>query len=501
MITLSEILLLLPEIFLILTSFIILIVDLFSSKKVNHAVLASGGISVSIIFVIMIYIGVINVPVDSSLSFKGILSIDKYSLFFKVLILTSTLAISLSNISIFDKDIRSKGEFWSLFLLSLTGMTILSSTTEMITTWVALELTSLPLVGMLALSEKKYSLEVALKYLILSATSSAVILMGIAYLYGITGSTFFNEINSIGQTINGKIFSSQYNILLIFASILIISGISFKIASFPFMSWVPDVYQGAPTIITMYLSVVSKIAGFSILIRILFQALNSSSYEGWSMFVAIMALVSMITGNIMALRQRNIKRLFAYSTIAHAGYILIGIASIESSGSFENSIIGVQATIFYLVGYAVTNLTAFISIMYITDKINSNLIDDLKGIGFKFKSQSIILAISLISLLGIPLTIGFMGKAFIFSAAITNGFFWLSMAGIINSLVSAYYYIKVIKVMFVDISPDYEIATKTDNIYALAVTYLGVIMIFIIGLAPAFLLNLLESVVNTLLTN
>ena len=303
----------------------------------------------------------------------------------------------------------------------------------------------------------------------------------------------------IARTIDGKIFSSQYNILLIFASILIISGVSFKIASFPFLSWVPDVYQGAPTFITMYLSVVSKIAGFSILIRILFQALNSSSYEGWSMFIAIMSLISMIIGNIMALRQRNIKRLFAYSTIAHAGYILIGIASIQSSGSLENSIIGVQATIFYLAGYAITNLTAFISILYITDKISSNSIDDFKGVGFKFKSQGIILAISLISLLGIPPTIGFMGKAFVFSAAITNGFFWLSMAGIINSLISAYYYIKVIKVMFVDISPDYEIVAKTDNIYALAITYLGVIIIFAIGVAPAFLLNLLESVVNTLL--
>ena len=499
MILLSEILLLLPEITLLLFAFVILFTDMFTNKQNIGPTIASFGVGISALSVLLMYLGLFGSTETSSLALANIISVDHYSLFFKLVMLIVALSLCLCSISLFDEDVKSRGEFWTLFLLSLIGMIMLPSTTEMITTWVALELTSLPIVGMLALSEKKYSLEVALKYLVLGATSSAIILMGIAYLYGITGSTFFSDIASVttGQ-IESRYFSSgSTNLLLLFSVILLVAGVSFKIASFPFFSWVPDVYQGAPTLVTIYLSVVSKIAGFAILIRILFEAVNRSSASDWAFFIAIMSLISMILGNIMAIRQVDIKRLFAYSTIAHAGYILIGVASIKSSASIENNLLGLQSTIFYLVAYAVTNLTGFLCILSISEKIKSTAIEDFSGIGFSLKSQAVILSISLISLLGIPTTIGFMGKAFIFSSAISNGFYWLAIAGIVNSIISAYYYVRIIKIMFIDEPKDSHTIVRSNDIYSLVVTSLGVVIIFIIGLAPVILLDIVESVVNS----
>lgn len=499
MINLNDILLLSPEITLVIGTFVVIIVDLFSPKKSYSAIFTSIFLAISSILAISMVSNLISYNDASGLSIINVLSIDKYSLFLKSLILVSGLSISVCGINLLSEELKSKGEFWALFLVSITGMSLLASVTEMITAWVALELTSLPVIGMLALNQRKYSLEVSLKYLILSATSSAIILMGIAYIYGVSGSTFFNEISTIETSLSGKyLFKYSTNILLLFGALLLVSGASFKIASFPFFSWVPDVYQGAPTIVTIYLSVVSKIAGFSIIIRILFDAINSSMISEWAIYLAIMAAVSMTFGNVMALRQSNIKRLFAYSTIAHAGYILVGLASSEPDGLNSGNLAGIQATVFYLVAYAITNLTAFLSILSISREINSFDIEEYKGVGIRARYQSIILAISLISLLGIPATIGFMGKAFIFTSAISNNLMWLALLGILNSVISAYYYIRIIKLMFIDSSEDQTSKTANSDLNTRVITSFGAVLIIAIGLAPVMLLGIVESVVNLL---
>ena len=253
MITLNDILLLSPEIVLTIGAFVVIIVDLFYSKKSFSAVITSLFLAISAVLSVALTANLISYNDPSGLSIINVLSIDKYSLFLKSLILLSGLSISLCGINLLSKELKSKGEFWALFLISITGMTLLTSTSEMISAWVALELTSLPVIGMLALNQRKYSLEVALKYLILSATSSAIILMGIAYIYGVSGSTFFSEISMLETALSGKFFfKDPSSILILFGLILVVSGASFKIASFPFFSWVPDVYQGAPTIVTIY---------------------------------------------------------------------------------------------------------------------------------------------------------------------------------------------------------------------------------------------------------
>ncbi|MEE2621102.1 MAG: proton-conducting transporter membrane subunit, partial [Chloroflexota bacterium] len=283
-------------------------------------------------------------------------------------------------------------------------------------------------------------------------------------------------------------------LLIIFSLILIISGFSFKIASFPFFTWVPDVYQGSPSLVTLYLSVVSKIAGFSILIRFLFESVNIEVYSNISLFIAIISSISMFYGNIMALRQNDLKRLFAYSTIAHAGYILIGIASLQVN---DASFSGINSTVFYLIAYGITNLTAFLSMISLSRYVDSYNMLDFKGIGSAQRYQSIIFSISLISLLGIPATVGFMGKAFIFSGAISNDYFWLASFGIINSLISAYYYMKVIKIIFVEKSDKSfpEITFPRLKV----ITTIGAILIIVLGLAPVALLSIVESALNTII--
>ena len=497
MISFNEILLILPEMIVVGFALIILLSDLAFGSKFRSSDIASLGIISSLLISILLFYGVIKINDISSISILNVISIDKYSLLLKIVVLFLSLSITTVGKEVISDSLKLRSEFWTLFMISLSGMMILTSVTEMITAWVALELTSLPIIGMLSLNKKSYSLEISFKYLILSATSSAIILMGISQLYGLSGSTFFNGIMPLKDAIVGRfIFEDSTQLLIIFSLILIISGFSFKIASFPFFTWVPDVYQGSPSLVTVYLSVVSKIAGFSILIRFLFESVNIDIYSNISLFIAIISCISMFYGNIMALRQNDLKRLFAYSTIAHAGYILIGIASLQLSNN-DSSFSGINSAVFYLISYGITNITAFLSMISLSRYVNSYNMLDFKGLGSFQKYQSIIFAISLISLLGIPATVGSMGKAFIFSGAVSNDYFWLASFGIINSLISAYYYMKIVKILFVDKN---DISFPDITFPRLkVVTTLGAVLIIILGLAPFVLLSIVESALNTIL--
>ena len=497
MINLSEILILLPEIIIVSFAFIIIISDLIFGKKIRPSDVACFGMLFSLVILTLIYLQILKVDNVTSVALSKVVSVDKYSLLLKIVVLSLSLSIATVGKELLSNTIKLRSEFWALFMISLSGMMMLTSVSEMITAWVALELTSLPLIGMLSLNKKSYSLEISFKYLILSATSSAVILMGISQLYGLSGSTLFSQIIPLNNALEGRfLFENSSELLIIFALILIISGFSFKIAAFPFFTWVPDVYEGSPSLVTLYLSIVSKIAGFSVLIRFLFESINIDIFSNISLFVALISCISMFYGNIMAIRQNDLKRLFAYSTIAHAGYILIGIASFQI---FENaeSFPGINSTVFYLISYGITNLTAFLSMIALSRYADSYDVNDFKGLGSHQRYQSIIFSISLISLLGIPATVGFMGKAFIFSGAISNDFFWLASFGIINSLISAYYYMRIVKFLFVDKNEKTFPQIKFNRLRF--ITSVGATLIIILGLAPFVLLSIVESALNTIL--
>jgi NADH-quinone oxidoreductase subunit N len=260
--------------------------------------------------------------------------------------------------------------------------------------------------------------------------------------------------------------------------VLMIVGFGFKIAAFPFQMWVPDVYEGAPTPITAFLSVASKAAGFAVILRIFYSAFISPSWlsQDWGMIFAVLAAIGMTVGNIVAIPQTNIKRMLAYSSIAQAGYLILGIATMGLSGAMNSA--GQSSLLFFLAGYAVTNLGAFIAVIALSNKVGSDRISDYDGMGKRAPMISLALTLCLISLTGIPPTAGFLAKFYIFSSAVQQGLLWLVIIAVLNSVVSAYYYLRVVRVMWFN-EPKFE--GKVDSSFALrlalALCCLGVLLL------------------------
>jgi NADH-quinone oxidoreductase subunit N len=263
-------------------------------------------------------------------------------------------------------------------------------------------------------------------------------------VYGFTGTTSLEEIASVWNKYRVPADNIPFGSnAMIFGVILIIAGFGFKIAVFPFHMWAPDVYEGAPTPITAFLSVASKAAGFAVVLRVFYTGLGVPDISAeWSIVFAVMSACSMTIGNLIAIRQKDIKRLLAYSTIAHAGYILVGVASINGD------IIGSSAVLFYLSGYAATNLAAFTVVIAISGRIGSFAIDDFAGMARRAPYLSAVLAFSMVSLIGLPPAVGFVTKMYIFGSALESNLEWLAVVGVANSVVSAYYYLRVVKVMY-----------------------------------------------------
>ena len=344
--------------------------------------------------------------------------------------------------------------------MATSGMMLLASATELITIYVALELTALPTAALAAFLRDGRSAESGMKFLILSAVSSAVLLYGMVFIYGFAGTT---SLTVIAQQIDAMLSGGMLNPAaafgdspaLLFGITLFIAGFGFKISSFPFQFWAPDVYEGAPTPITAFLSVASKAAGFAVLLRILYIAFPMDALsENWAAIFAVLSVASMTFGNLVAIRQNNIKRMLAYSTVAHAGYVMVGLAAF-ASGEAD---IGSSGMLFYLGGYVATNLLAFGAVIAISNRIDT---DEIEGPGQSYRGMArrapllaATLGFAMISLTGIPPTIGFMSKIYLFGAAVEADLAWLAVAGMVNSVISAYYYLRVVKVMFLNEADD-----------------------------------------------
>jgi len=412
-----------------------------------------------------------------------------------------------------ERNVRYRGEFLTLLLLSSTGMMVLVSARELITIYVALELTSLPIAALAAIMRDERSSEAGLKFLVLSGISSAVLLYGMVFVYGYTGTTDLDEIlREIGRigAVTGQPFGSY---ALLFGIVAIVAGFAFKMAVVPFHMWVPDVYEGAPTPVTAFLSVASKAAAFAVVMRVLYSAFGSVTAtpeasnalaniavrltHEWSGMLAVMAAASMLTGNLLALRQRNIKRMLAYSTIAHAGYILAGLAAVAANTSSGNRVAGAESVLFYLGGYAATNLAAFFAVIAITNRTGSDLIERFAGMGRRAPVPALLLALGLVSLLGMPPTVGFMAKAFVFSAAVNSGLLWLAVLGAVNTAISAFYYLRVVRVMYLD-EPETDARLSTDT-PLVAVAGLAAVGIALFGVGPWLLMRFAQQAVDMLL--
>ena len=461
-------------IFLALT---ILIIDFYLKNKILLIYLSSIGLAVS--SAVLVYQWIFMET--GQYVFFETLIFDKFYILFALTLNLVSLVIILAFSDYILRKINFISEFLSLLLLSLIGSTFVIMAVDFVTIYLSLELASLPIIALIAFGRGKFSLEASFKYLILASFSTGIFLFGLVYLYGSTGSL---------ELMNIQI--STISPSLIIGLVFLFIGVAFKLSIAPWHMWTPDTYQGSPMPIVTYLSTVSKIAGFALIIRI-FMHIFSYEFDKNNIiiFLSVISVISMTIGNFGALIQKDLKRLLAYSTIAHAGYMLIGVVALISTSSAAST------TIFYILGYAMSNLTIFFTFQYMINISSSTSIDSLKGMFHQYPLVSIIFSLGILSLLGIPATAGFMGKVLLFGSAINNGLLWLAIIGVINSFVSAYYYLGLLRNMFISTDE----VKKSDNnnginylIFSL-ITSAGVLTL---GIFPGILLSVVDEVISKL---
>ena len=492
--TVQDIWVLSPEISMAVLALLVITVDLMTRSMAKVLTFAFIGLSAPVILTLNLWFNWFGDPSITDAVFDTF-EADRFSLFFKFILLVVTAGTILASVKYISND-RVKaygGEFLSLILLSVTGMMVLVSATELITIYVALELTALPIVALAAIHRSKQGVEAGTKFFVLSAISSAILLYGFAYIYGYTGSTHLNVIMerlSVLPTEAGVPFGS-FAVLL--AVIMITAGFGFKMAVVPWQMWVPDVYQGAPTPVVAFLSVASKSAAFAVLMRVLYTAFGDDSLmQDWSGLFAILAAITMTLGNILALSQSNIKRLLGYSTIAQAGYILVGVASVPANHvGLSAAGAGPQGVLYYLAGYAFTNLAVFFTIIAITSRTNDDSIEGMNGLLKRSPLLAGLLVFGLLSLLGMPPTVGFMTKVVVFGAAINANLTWLAVVGVVNTVIAAYYYLRVIRaIVFEDASDQSTFSADRPILVAASFAAVGAA---VFGIAPFLLLDIADK--------
>ena len=430
----------------------------------------------------------------------GSLAVDRFALFFNFLVTGAVALVVLASTDYVRLLPRFQGEYFGLLLFSATGMMLLAAATELITIYVALELTTLPLAALGAFLMSSRSSEAGIKFLIIGAISSALLLYGMALVFGFTGSTQLSDISdAVGRAGGGVAFG---NYALLVGLVLLVAGFGFKISAAPFQMWVPDVYEGAPTPVVAFLSVASKAAGFAVLLRVMFTGFFDVSLD-WGILLAALAAASMTIGNLVAITQSNIRRLFGYSTIAHAGYLLVGVAAgvQAAKGGLEAPVfasIGPDSVLFYLGAYTAANLTAFFAIAAISERVGSDRISDYSGLVTRSPALAIILALALIALIGVPPTGIFIAKLYVFTAAVDSGLAWLAIVGVVNSAVSAYYYVRIIRVMFLQQAPATPDSRPSRNPTPWAAMGVAAAVVVFMGVAPGFVMEAAGAAVRAL---
>lgn len=411
--------------------------------------------------------------------FSGAYSLDSFTIYFHFLFIGITGLVVLASTD-FVRRLRYQGEFWALLLLATSGMMLLAGARDLILIFIALELTSISQYVLAGFLKNDRSTEAGLKYILLGAIASAVILYGMAFLFGIAGTTKLIAADG-GASIASLVAEADPGTrgALIAAMVLLVAGFSFKVALVPFQMWIPDVYQASATPVAAFLSVGSKAAGFAVILRIFYEGFGPDSFVGndWSILFAVIAAISMSVGNLMALLQTNIRRLLGYSSIAQAGNIAIGVAAIAASA--DGLALGPSAVSFFLATYVFTNLGAFFAILAISQHLKSDEIADYSGLAQRAPLLAAVLGICFLSLTGIPPTVGFIAKLYVFNAAVQSDLVWLVIVGVLNTAVSAYYYLRVVRVMYTG-TPSAEGAIKPPPplAAALALTGVGVVAVF-----------------------
>ena len=466
-----------PEILLVIFAAAVILLDLVVKDRESVAVAYLSLVGLICVFaaILITHFSLRN-PVSL---FLGMIRLDEFSTFFKILLLLATAATVLFSLRSEELDARLKGEYYALLLAITLGMFLMASSTNLLMIFISLEtvsLTSYILAGFLTHSPR--SSEAAFKYITYGAVASGTMLFGLSFLFGMAGS---GDLGQISMRLTELLASGEVAPLAVLIAItFVLAGVGYKIASVPFHMWSPDVYEGAPIPITAFLSVASKSAGFALFIRFFYAGFGNTELMqavDWPFMLAIVSALTMTVGNLAALPQQNVKRLLAYSSIAHGGYLLMGGVLLTSEG--------IGAILFYLVVYLFMNLGAFYVVVLIANEEGTEMIDGYRGLSSRAPLVAWAMVIFLVSLAGIPPFAGFFGKWLLFAAVIEQGYYWLAFVGLLNSVVSLYYYARIVKAMFFEDADeettDFSFSTGTFallSVFVIPTIFIGFLNIF-----------------------
>ena len=433
-----------PELLLSVTIITAILADLFYSKKDSFKVVywSLGGMFLT-------YIALRLQNIEPTSLFMGTVAHDPFSQFFKILILISTAIVMLMSLVSGELKKYRMGEYFSIMTIMTFGLFLMTSSIDILMVYLAIEIVSIMsffLAGYL--KRNSLSNEASLKYVIYGAFSSGIMLYGLSILFGLTGSTNFFEMQKAIS-----LLGTDSNLALVLSTVFILVGFGYKISAVPFHFWTPDVYEGSPSTITAYLSIAPKAAGFALMLRFFNQVFGDMSIDistswsaindvPWPELIAVLSAATMTVGNLVAIQQNNVKRMLAYSSIAHAGYMMMALPMMSNSS--------IEGVMMYLIMYLFMNLGAFFVVIYVKDQIGGEDYNSFDGLGWKMPYVAIPMTLFMVALTGLPPTAGFVGKFYIFAAVIESGsrFYWLAFVGVINSVISLYYYIRVVRHMY-----------------------------------------------------
>jgi NADH-quinone oxidoreductase subunit N len=424
----------LPEMVMLAMTCLVLVVDLFLPQEKRGFTLLLSIATLALVIAAVIAVA----PVTAISSFGGSFVLDQMAVVLKIAVCAVTIMVFVySRDYLADHEIY-KGEYYVLGLFATLGMMVMISAHSFLLIYLGLELLSLSLYAMIAFNRNSLSAsEAAMKYFVLGAMASGLLLYGISIFYGITGTL---DLNQVSATVNNQI--TQHPVALSFALTFIVVGLSFKLGAVPFHMWLPDIYQGSPTSVTLFIGTAPKIAGFAMTIRLLVDGLGDLQVD-WSQMLTALAIASMALGNVIAIAQTNFKRMLAYSTISHVGFILLGILSATANGY--------ASAMFYTITYAITASVAFGVLLVLNRKgCEAENINDLSGLNDSNPWYAALLAIAMFSMAGVPPTVGFYAKLSVLQAVIQVDMVWLAVTAVLFTVIGLFYYLRVIKVMYFD---------------------------------------------------
>ena len=476
-----------PPLALFVGAGIVLLADLFSDRRAPR-----WGLTLAALVVALAWTFALALDGDArGEAVSGAVRVDEFGLFFAFLLIGTTIGVALAARA-WANSIEQGAEFYALMLISAASMVILAQANDLITIFVALETTSIAQFVMAGLARTDRSAEAGLKYLLTGAVAAAVLLYGFAFLFGMSGAT---SLPAIAAYLADAPESDHLPLLLAF--VFVVGGFGYKMAIAPFHAWVPDVYQGSPSIVGSFLSVASKAAGFAVALRVFYTGLgggDSFLAEDWAMFVAVLAGASMIFGNTGAILQTNAKRLLGYSSVAQAGNVAVGFAAVAAG-----STIGPSGVMFFLGTYAATNLGAFIAVHVVAERLGTEEIADYAGMVKRSPLLAGVLSLCLVSLTGIPPTAGFIAKVYVFNAAIQTGHDWIVVlvaVAVVNTGISAFYYLRWVRTMWMD--EPREAGTFQPSSGAQAVLLAAAFGVLLFGIWPSPLIDAARTAAETL---